>query len=166
VLKLIAAKTGAVVDLAPELQNEPVVAHLGPASAREVLTALLDSPGVDYIVMAGRDNPDSLERLVVRTRQAFARVAMAAVRPPQPRQEEAQEEPRLDENGHLATGSAAADANLTQEQRMEIWKKTREEMRQAEIKQQAEDREKEKTQPQTEPQPEPVPAQQDNPPQA
>ncbi|HZD95364.1 MAG TPA: hypothetical protein VE133_13975, partial [Candidatus Sulfotelmatobacter sp.] len=50
VLKLVAAKTGAVVDLAPELQNEPVMARLGPDSVRDVLTGLLDSPRIDYIV--------------------------------------------------------------------------------------------------------------------
>ena len=71
VLKLIAAKTGAVVDLAPELQNEPVVAQLGPSPVREVLTALLDSPRVDYIVMGTGDDPGSLKRIVVRTRQYF-----------------------------------------------------------------------------------------------
>ena len=44
VLKLISAKTGAVIDLAPELQNEPVIAQIGPSGVREVMTALLDSP--------------------------------------------------------------------------------------------------------------------------
>ena len=34
VLKLIAAKTGAVVAVAPELQNEPVVGQLGPGGTR------------------------------------------------------------------------------------------------------------------------------------
>ena len=51
VLKLISAKTGAVIDLAPELQNEPVIAQIGPSAVREVMTALLDSPKIDYIIM-------------------------------------------------------------------------------------------------------------------
>lgn len=165
VLKLIAAKTGAVVDLAPELQNEPVVAQLGPSPVREVLTALLDSPRVDYIVMGTGDDSSNLQRIVVRTRQSFGRVAMAAVRPPQPKQEEAEEETKLDENGHLANGLTPAEANMTQEQRMENWKKERDVRIQAEIKQQAQDRENEKTQPQTVPQTEPQPeTQPDNPP--
>jgi hypothetical protein len=146
VLKLISAKTGAVVDLAPELQNEPVVAQLGPSPVREALTALLDSPRVDYIVLGTGDEPGSLQRIVVRTRQSFGRVAMAAIRPPQPKPEEAEEEPKLDENGHLVSSPE-------QEQRMENWKKAREIQRLAEIKRQEQDRENDKLQPQTEAQP-------------
>ena len=157
VLKLVAARTGAVVDLAPELQNEPVMAQLGPSSAREVLTALLDSPRVDYIIMGAANDSGGLQRIVVRTRRSFGRVAMAAVRRPQPQQQVAEEEANPDENGNQANGLTPAEAKMSQEQLMENWKKAREEMRQAEIKQQAQDRENEKTQPQTEPQPEPQP---------
>lgn len=163
VLKLISAKTGAVVDLAPELQNEPVVAQLGPSPVREALTALLDSPRVDYIVLGTGDEPGSLQRIVVRTRQSFGRVAMAAIRPPQPKPEEAEEEPKLDENGHLVSSPE-------QEQRMENWKKAREIQRLAEIKRQEQDRENDKLQPQTEAQPQTQPQpetpQPDNPPQS
>ena len=170
VLKLIAARTGAVIDLEPELQNEPVVAQLGPAPAREVLIALLGSPRVDYIVMAPSDDPNGVQRVVVRTRLTFGRVAMAPIQPSQPKTAEADPEPRLDENGHLRNGLSSVEGNMTQEQRMENWRKAREAMRVAEIKQQADDREREKTEPQPAPQPEPQPApqpepQRDNPPQ-
>ena len=156
VLKLVAAKTGAVVDLAPELQNEPVMAQLGPSPAREVLTALLDSPRIDYIIMGAANDSGGLQRILVRTRRSFGRVAMAAVRRPQ-QQQAAEEEVNLDENGNPGSGPTPAEAKMSQEQLMENWKKTRDEMRQAEIKQQAQDRENEKTQPQLEPQPEPQP---------
>jgi hypothetical protein len=165
VLKLIAGKTGAFVDLAPELQNEPVMAMLGPAPVREVLAELLDSPRIDYIVMGTGETPGSLERIVVRTRQAFARTAMAAVRRPQP---QAPAEPANLNGTEVSSGVAApAAAKLTQEQLMENWKKIREEKRLAEIEQQRQDRENESTQPQVEPQPEPVTEnnQADNPPQ-
>ena len=174
VLKLVANKTGAVIDLSPELQNEPVIARLGPAPTSEVLTALLDSPKVDYIVMGTGDAPGTLQRIVVRTRQAFSRTAMAAIHRSQP-QPAPDEEARLDANGHLAGAPVPAEAKLTQEQLMENWKKSREEMRIAEIQQQAQDRENEKTQPQIEPQVQPQiepqaetptePPQPDNPPQ-
>jgi len=165
VLKLVGARTGAVIDLAPELQNEPVVAQLGPGPAHEVLTALLDSPRVDYIVLAPGDDPNGVQRIVVRTRQAFARVGMAPIQPSQPRPSEAEPGTRPVRNG-----LSSVDANMTQEQRMENWQKAREAMRLAEIKQQADDREREKTEPQPAPQPEPQPAAQpepqpDNPPQ-
>lgn len=165
VLKLIAAKTGAFVDLSPELQNEPVMAMLGPGPVREVMAELLDSPRVDYIIMGTGDTPGSLERIVVRTRQSFARTAMAAVRRPQP---SAGEGSNLNGSGQTANGLPPAEAKLTQEQLMENWKKIREGKRLAEIEQQRLDRENEKTQPQVEPQAEPAVAaenQPDNPPQ-
>src|SRR5580765_3706607 len=114
VLKLVAAKTGAVVDLAPELQNEPVIAQLGPGSGREVLTALLDSPRIDYIIMGSANDSDGLQRLLVRTRRSFGHVAMAAVRRPQPQQQA--EEVNLDENGNPASGPTPAEAKMSQEQ--------------------------------------------------
>src|SRR6266853_280486 len=167
VLKLVAAKTGAVVDLAPELQNEPVVARLGPGSVREVLTGLLDSPRVDYIVLGTGDEPGSLQRIVVRTRRSFGQVAMAAMQPRQPKQVQAEGEENLDQNGHL--GAASAELQLTQEQLMENWKKIRAEKLQAEIKQQAQDRENERNQTPDPPMPpDNPPAEnppQDNPPQ-
>lgn len=163
VLKLIAAKTGALVDLAPELQNEPVIAQIGPGPIREVLTGLLDSPRIDYIIMGVGDAPGSLGRIVVRTRQSFARTAMAVGRPIQPRPEQAETEVNPDANGLLPSGFTPANAKLTQEQMMENWKKIREEKRLAEIEQQRQDRENEKTQVQVDPQPQPEP-QTDNPP--
>jgi len=167
VLKLVAAKTGGMVDVAPELQNEPVMARLGPGPVREVLTGLLDSPKIDYIIMGTGDGPRGLERVVVRTRQSFGRTAMAAVHPAQP-QPQLEEEAKVDETGHLPNGLTPAEAKLTQEQLMENWKKTREQMRMAEIQQQAQERENEKSNPQVEPQPEQPngpPPPPDNPPQ-
>jgi len=166
VLKLISAKTGAVIDLAPELQNEPVIAQIGPSAVREVLTGLLDSPRIDYIIMGTGDAPGSLERIVVRTRQSFARTAMAGGRASQPRLQDAETEAKLEENGRPTAGGVAPAAEpLTQEQLMENWKKIREEKRLAEIEQQRQDRENEQTQVQVEPQPQPEP-QPDNPPPA
>ena len=164
VLKLVAAKTGGVIDVAPELQNELVIARLGPAPVREVLTGLLDSPKIDYIVMGSGDGGRGLERIVVRTRQSFGRTAMAAVHPVQPQPEEA----KANETGHLPNGLPPAEAKLTQEQLMENWKKTREQMRLAEIQQQSQARESEQNQAQAEPQPEQPtepPPPPDNPPQ-
>ncbi|HEY1936613.1 MAG TPA: hypothetical protein VGJ33_01605 [Candidatus Angelobacter sp.] len=164
VLKLVAAKTGAVIDLSPELQNEPVIAKLGPSSVREVLTGLLDSPRIDYIIMGTGENPGSLKRIVVRTRKTFGKLAIAPVRsqaPPTPT------EAQTEENDHPAAGASQAEAKLTQEQLMENWKKVREEKRLAEIEQQRQEREDPSTQPEVQPQSQSQPetTQQDNPPQ-
>jgi len=163
VLKLVAAKTGGMIDVAPELQNEPVVARLGPGPVREVLTGLLDSPKIDYIIMGAGDGPGGLERIIVRTRQSFGRTTMAAVHPAQP-QPQPEEATKVAETGHLANGVAPADAKLTQEQLMENWKKTREQMRVAEMQQQAQERETEQNHAQVEPQAEPQPEQPTEPP--
>jgi hypothetical protein len=166
-LKLISSKTGAVIDLSPELQNEPVIAQIGPSPVREVLTGLLDSPKIDYIIMGAPDTAGNVERIVVRTRESFARTALAAGRPSQPRRQDA--EAKLDENGHPAAIAATPQAPLSPEQLMENWKKIREEKRLAEIEQQRQDRENEKNQVQVEPPPQPEPTPQpepqpDNPP--
>jgi len=163
VLKLISAKTGAVIDLAPELQNEPVMAHMGPSAVREVLTGLLDSPRVDYIIMGAGDASASVERIVVRTRQSFARTAMVTGRPSQPRPQELDTEAMLEENGPRAV-PPTPHAPLTQEQLMENWKKIREEKRLAEMEQQRQDRENESNGVQVEPPPQPDNPPTDNPP--
>ncbi|HEX3155674.1 MAG TPA: hypothetical protein VHV32_13675 [Candidatus Angelobacter sp.] len=167
VLKLISAKTGAVIDLAPELQNEPVIAQIGPSAVREVMTALLDSPKIDYIIMGSGNASGGLEQVLVRTRQSFGRNGIAMNGPVQSAPAEAPEF-RFNANGAPA-GVAKPQTALTQEQLVENWKKIREEKKQAEIAQQQQDRETEASQvepPQPEPQPEPQPtnAVPDNPP--
>jgi hypothetical protein len=162
-LKLISSKTGAVIDLSPELQNEPVIAQIGPSPVREVLTGLLDSPKIDYIIMGDADTAGGVQRIVVRTRESFARTALAAGRTSLPRPQDANTETKITENGHPAAATATPQAPLTQEQLMENWKKIREEKRLAEIEQQRQDRENEQNQVQVEPQPQPEP-QPDNPP--
>jgi hypothetical protein len=157
VLKLISAKTGAKIDLAPELQNEPVIAQIGPSALREVLTGLLDSPRIDYIIMGAGDAAGGVERIVVRTRQSFARTAMAGGRASQPRPQDVETGTGSEDNDRPATGVTTAAAPMTQEQLMENWKKIREEKRLAEIEQQKQDRENEKTQVEVDPQPQPEP---------
>lgn len=164
VLKLVAAKTGGVVDVAPELQNELVVARLGPGPVREVLSDLLDSPKIDYIVMGAGEGLTGLQRIVVRTRQSFGRMAMAALPTAQPQQQLQQEEAKADTTGQLANRPTPAEAKLTQEQLMENWKKTREQMRLAEMQQQARERENEQNHVETEPQAEPQPEEPNGPP--
>jgi hypothetical protein len=162
VLKLIAGKTGAVVDVAPELQQEPVMARLGPAPVREVLTGLLDSPRIDYIVFGTGDEPGSLQRILVRRRQSFGDVAVGGIRQSRP----AGGAPQSDPNGRVIyRETTPAQAEAMQEQRMEEWRKARAQMLEAEVKQQAQDRENERYQVPEQPAPQEVPQQQDNPPQ-
>lgn len=170
VLKLISAKTGAAIDLAPELQNEQVVAQIGPSPVRDVMTALLDSPKIDYIIMGSGASDGGLQRILVRRRQAFGRTEFAASRPFQPPPQQTETEFKLNENIPSVAGVAKPQTPLTQEQLMANWQKAREEKRLAEIEQQRKDRENEASHvelpPQPEPpaQPEPQPNNADNPP--
>ncbi|HEY2390405.1 MAG TPA: hypothetical protein VGK22_04470 [Candidatus Angelobacter sp.] len=141
VLKLIAAKTRATVGVSPELQNEPVAAQLGPGSVREVITKLLDSPRIDYILLGTGQDSDSVQRIVVQSRRSMGRGTMAEIRPPQPVQDE---ESQLDENGKMPNGLTPAEARMTQDELREQWKKVRAEKLEAEILQQKQDREREK----------------------
>jgi hypothetical protein len=159
VLKLVSTKTGAAVGLAPELQNEQVVAQLGPGTVREIVTRLLDSPKIDYILMGVGNDADSLQRIVVQSRRASGRGSMADLRPPQPAAEE-----ELDENGKMSNGLTPDEAKMSQDELRENWKRIREQKLQAEILQQKQDREREKTEVE-QPQPPPQPQNQDTAPQ-
>ena len=163
VLKLISAKTGAAIDLAPELQNEPVIAQIGPSAVRDVMTALLDSPKIDYIIMGSGAADGGLQRILVRARQSFGRTEFAAARPFQPPPPQTETELQLNQNVPSMAGVAKPQTPLTQEQLMANWQKVREEKRLAEIEQQRKDRENEATHVEPPPQPEPQ-AQQELPP--
>ena len=164
VLMLIAGKTGAIVDLAPELQQEPVMASLGPSSVREVLTTLLDSPRIDYIVLGTGDEPGTLQRIMVRKRQSFGSSGMGVIRTALP-QPELVGDPAGSSGQIISRRTIPGQNEMTQEQRMEDWKKQRAQMLEAEMKQQAQDRENEKFQTQEQPTSQETPQQQDNPPQ-
>jgi hypothetical protein len=169
VLKLISAKTGAAIDLAPELQNEPVVAQIGPSAVQDVMSALLDSPKIDYIIMGSGTTEGGLQRVLVRTRQSFGRTEFASSGSFQPPpQSPEQTEFKLNPNVPAVAGVAKPLTPLTQEQLMANWQKVREEKKLAEIEQQRKDRENEANnvepppEPQTQPEPQPNGA--DNPP--
>jgi hypothetical protein len=75
-LDLIGSKTGASIDLAPEMASELIAARLGPATPNEVLSALLDSPKIDYIIL-GSNTQGGIQKVVVRRKQGFGRQPMA-----------------------------------------------------------------------------------------
>ena len=144
VLKLVAAKTGAAVAVAPELQNEPVVAQLGPGTVREVVTRLLDSPRIGYILMGAGNDPDTLLRIAVQSRRSAGRGTMADLQPP-PQPVLDDEENKLDENGKLPNGLTPEESKMSQVELQENWKKIRAQKLEAELLQQKQDREKDLT---------------------
>jgi hypothetical protein len=63
-MRLVGTRTGAQIDVAADVANELVMAHLGPASPNEVLTALLDSSHLTYIMIG----EDKVSKVVIRRR--------------------------------------------------------------------------------------------------
>jgi hypothetical protein len=148
ILKLVSTKTGALVALAPELQNEPVVGQLGPGTVREVMTSLLDSPRIGYILMGAGNDPDRLQKIVVQSRRPAARGAVAEYHPP-PQEDE---ENKIDENGKLSNGLTPEESKMSQDEIRANWQRIRDQKLQAELLQQKQDREREQLE-ESQPQP-------------
>ena len=64
ILRAISAKTGASIDI-PEGANERVVSQLGPAPAREVMTALLNGSHYNYVVVGTEMNPNAVAHVIL-----------------------------------------------------------------------------------------------------
>jgi len=68
VLIAIRDRTGAMLELSGDPARERVFVHLGPGSAREIISDLLYGTQFDYIVLASDDDPDALRSVVVTPR--------------------------------------------------------------------------------------------------
>ena len=64
ILRAISAKTGASIDI-PEGANERVVSQLGPASARDVMTALLNGSHFNYVMVGTETNPNAVAHVIL-----------------------------------------------------------------------------------------------------
>ena len=67
-MRLIGSRTGAQIEVSPDVATELVMAHLEPASPNEVLTALLDSSHLTYIMIG----EDKVTKVVIRRRYGSA----------------------------------------------------------------------------------------------
>ena len=65
VLSAVSLKTGAEVDLPPQLAGEHITAHLGPASTKDVLEQLLSSSRFDYVLL-GSEQTGKISHIVLR----------------------------------------------------------------------------------------------------
>lgn len=110
-LALVASKTGATIEVAPEMAQELVAARLGPATPNEVLSALLDGPKLEYIIL-GSDSPGGVSKVIVRRNKNFmGQPAMAALYAPRatPSSADAWNRPAAQEQGQTAAEAPAAD---------------------------------------------------------
>jgi hypothetical protein len=68
VFKLVAQKTGAVIDLPPGSGLEQIVAHAGPGRASDVLVQLLNGSHFNFIFVGSPQHPYEPERVVLSMR--------------------------------------------------------------------------------------------------
>ncbi len=68
VLKAVQSATGASVD-SPGFASERVYVNLGPGQPRDILAALLNGSRYDYIMIGSQQQPNSVARVMLTTRQ-------------------------------------------------------------------------------------------------
>ena len=84
ILRAVAARTGASLDAPPQLTSERVVAHIGPASPREVLSDLLTGPRIDYILVGSDADPNGVRSIILTPNQAGGANTNVAMAQPAP----------------------------------------------------------------------------------
>jgi hypothetical protein len=81
VLKLVAQKTGAVIDLPPGSGQEPIVAHAGPGRASDVVAQLLKGSRFNFVVVSSPRHPYEPERVILSWRPEEIEVAKSVSAP-------------------------------------------------------------------------------------
>lgn len=130
ILDAVRTSTGADIDVPPAARQERVAAHLGPASAREVLSQLLSGTDFDYVIQAADDNAMGVQSVLLSPRSkstsgsAPARAAMAsqyqresyrrAAAAPNPEPSEQSNPASVDVAASLATESGTQTAAAAQ----------------------------------------------------
>jgi hypothetical protein len=124
VLAGVRRETKAAIDLPPGASGERVVASLGPGTPQSVLTALLNGSRFDYIILGSEDQPDAVQRVILRAKSGPEPGASAVaangnqpnggnrVQPAQPEQQ--------DQDEGIPTEEAPDDSNNTQQPQQEI----------------------------------------------
>jgi hypothetical protein len=69
VLKLVAEKTGATIDIPPGTGLERIVEHAGPGTANDVLMQLLNGSHFNFILVNSPQNPNALAQVLLSLQQ-------------------------------------------------------------------------------------------------
>jgi AMIN domain len=83
VLYQIHVQTGAEIAVPSGAEQEKVIATLGPAPARDVLTQLLDGSPYNFIILGTNQDPNALDRVILSPRGSSI-TEMNAIAPPPP----------------------------------------------------------------------------------
>jgi hypothetical protein len=111
VLDAVRDATGAEIDAPPAATRERVVVHLGPGSAREVLSSLLGGTAYDYLIQAADDNSLGVQSILLTARTkpgGSSADARAAIMAAQPRRRFGSANPAPAENTDSSEDSASA----------------------------------------------------------
>ncbi len=85
VLKLVAEKTGATIDVPPGSGQERIVEHSGPGRANDILTQLLNGSHFNFIIVNSPQHPDDPTQVLLSLqRPETDGPSTASVSPPQP----------------------------------------------------------------------------------
>ena len=68
ILAAVRGRTHAVIDIPPGASAERVVAQLGPAPAREVLSSLLSGSNFNYVILASDTDEDAIQSVLLTPR--------------------------------------------------------------------------------------------------
>jgi hypothetical protein len=68
VLAGVRRETKAAIDLPPGASGERVVANLGPGTPQNVLSSLFNGSRFDYIILGSQDQPDAVQRVILRAK--------------------------------------------------------------------------------------------------
>ena len=76
-LKLIAEKTGAVIDLPPGTGHERIFEHAGPGKPNDVLTQLLNGSHFNFVIVNSPQDPNAVAQVLLTVEQEGASPAAA-----------------------------------------------------------------------------------------
>ncbi len=85
VLRLVAQRTGAIIDVPPGTGFEPIVEHAGPAPAGDVLTQLLKGSPFNFVVIGSLQRPNELQQVLLTLRTDNPTPVVASAPPPEHR---------------------------------------------------------------------------------
>ena len=81
VLKLVAEKTGATIDVPPGSATEAIVEHAGPGMPNDVLTQLLNGSHFNFIIVNSTQHPQELAQVLLSVRPVDTGVPALAPAP-------------------------------------------------------------------------------------
>jgi len=96
VLAAVQKRTGANIELAPGADQEKVVAEIGPASAPEVLSRLLNGSRFNFLIISAPNDPNTLNRVILSARPDGAGQAYRPLQPLAQVDEAPQPEPQVE----------------------------------------------------------------------